>query len=343
MKFEIKNDSKVTMAHGGGGRQARELITGLFRKHFGNPVFNQLNDSALLVLPAGRRNICFTTDSFVVKPLFFPGGDIGKLAVCGTVNDLSVSGAAPLYISCACVIEEGFPLRDLDRIARSMKDAAAKAGVKIVTGDTKVVERGACDGIFINTAGIGLLRKEARLSADLIRPGDKVIVNGPLAEHGLAILASREGLGFGSKIASDCASLEKLTAAVLSSGAKIRFMRDPTRGGAAAVLNEIVENRDFGIMLEEDRIPVSRGARALCELLGMDPLYIANEGKVIIIAEAAGAEKILNKMYNNALGRGSRIIGEVVSTPKGRVTIRTSTGGTRILDMPSGDQLPRIC
>lgn len=336
-------DKKITLRHGSGGKFTHELIIRIFKKYFNNKFLNSLDDSAVLTIPHPNTRFCFTTDSYVVKPIFFPGGDIGKLSICGTLNDLSVMGAVPLYISCGFIIEEGLPVCDLEKVAKSMNTAARKAGVRIVTGDTKVVEKNSCDKVYINTSGIGFLKGSLNLSLDSIKTGDKIIINGTIAEHGLAVLSARENFEFRNKISSDCASLDKLISGILSTGARIKFMRDPTRGGIAATLNEIAENRNFGIMLEEKNIPIKNDVKALCELLGFDPVYIANEGKVIIVVDSRDTDKVLNKMYNDASGKNACIIGEIVSKPSGTVIIKTSAGGSRIIDMPAGDQLPRIC
>lgn len=329
--------------HGSGGRLSHELIEGIFRKNFSNRLLDRMDDSAVIPLPAGTRRACYTTDSYVVKPAFFPGGDIGKLSVCGTVNDLAVMGSEPKYISCGFIIEEGFPAADLERIAVSMKKTALEAGVLIVCGDTKVVEKGACDNIFINTSGIGFLGAGVNLSAKSVSPGDKILVNGTIGDHGTAVLSAREDFRFRDRIKSDCALLNGLVRDILSTGAKIRFMRDPTRGGVATVLNEICGEAGCGIRLDERSIPVRRDVSALCEILGIDPLYLANEGKLLVIVRRGDEVKVLNKMYNNKLGRRSRVIGEVVKDGKHRVTMATASGGSRIIDMPAGDQLPRIC
>lgn len=326
------------MQHGSGGRLTHELITGLFRKAFHNRMLDELGDSA--VVDGGR--LCFTTDSFVVRPLFFPGGDIGKLAVCGTVNDLAVAGGDPKYLTCGAIIEQGFEIEKLEKIVASMGKAAREAGVSIVAGDTKVVEKGRGDGIYLNTAGIGIRRQGCSLSRASIRPGDKVIINGGIAEHGLAVLSGRGEFNFKSSIRSDCAPLNSLAALIQSAGG-VKFMRDPTRGGVAVTLNEIADGMGFGILLDEKSIPLRKDVKAYCALLGFDPLYIANEGKVIVIAAPQAAEKILKNMYNNNYGRRVAVIGEVIAKPAGKVFMDTANGGRRILDMPAGDQLPRIC
>lgn len=334
--------SAITLAHGSGGKLTHDLIKEAILKRYGNPVLNRLTDSAVIELVKGTR-FAFTTDSFVVKPVIFRGGDIGKLAVCGTVNDLAVSGAAPLYISCSLIIEEGLSEELLGRFILSMKKEATKAGVKIVTGDTKVVEKGSCDKIFINTSGIGIVKYKKELSAKRIKPGDKIIINGTIADHGAAVMLARNELGFKGGPKSDCASLNRLILTVLGRCSNVKFMRDPTRGGLAAVMNEAVEGASFGIRLFEDKIPLNRGTASFCEILGIEPLQIGNEGKVIMIVAAAEADKALGLMKKDPLGRKAAVIGEVIKEFKGRVVLRTKVGGERIVDMPVLEALPRIC
>lgn len=333
----------ILLAHGSGGRMTQALIDRLFLAHFGNGILNAKTDSAVLLL--GQEHLAFTTDSYVVDPVFFPGGDIGKLAVCGTVNDLSVSGAEPLYLSASFIIEEGFPIEHLETIVRSMKAEAEKAGVCIVTGDTKVVDKGKCDKIFINTAGIGRLRPEFRGISEgkAARPGDKLIVNGTLGDHGMAILSARNDLGLSSEIRSDCASLNSMIQAVLSEIPAIRFMRDATRGGVAGVLCEFAENRGLGVVIDESWLPVRDDVRGMCELLGFDPLFVANEGKVVMIVENGYEQQVLNILKRHSLGRDAQIIGEVTESPPGKVVLETEIGGRTLIDMPAGAQLPRIC
>ena len=342
LKFMIRND-KVLLGHGSGGKLSHDLITGLFMKYFDNKVLGKQTDSAILSLTEGQ--ISFTTDSFVVDPIFFPGGDIGKLAVCGTVNDLAVSGATPLYLSAGFIIEEGLPFSDLENIVRSMASEAKKAGVVIVTGDTKVVNRGKCDRIFINTSGIGVIRKENTHIGEgsRIKPGDKVLINGSIGDHGMAVLAARQELNIQSDIQSDCASLNSLIKNILEVSDGIRFMRDATRGGLATVLSELSAGKKFGITLEEPAVIINPKVRAFCELLGFDPLYVANEGKVVVIVDPNSAGKVLETMKNHDLGKDASIIGEIVSDNPGRSWINTGIGGKRILDMMAGEQLPRIC
>jgi hydrogenase expression/formation protein HypE len=319
----------ISLGHGSGGRLTWNLIWEM------NERFRdvQLTDSALLQT---EKRIAFTTDSFVVRPLFFPGGNIGKLSVCGTVNDLAVMGAKPEYMSCALIIEEGLEIDVFRRIIDSMAETAKQAGVSIVTGDTKVVERGKADGIFINTSGIGIVGENSL--PQTLEEGDDVVINGPIGQHAMAILASRE-LGLDFEIESDCAPLNGLISSLPMDG--VRFMRDPTRGGVAATLNEAVEGSAVGIELYEDRIPVSEEVRAVCELLGFDPLYLANEGKVIVIVKEG--EEVVNAMRKHPLGRDAEIIGKITGERKGRVFMRSLSGGRRVVDMPLSDQLPRIC
>lgn len=338
----------ISIGHGGGGRLARDLIKNLFAKHLNNPILAPLGDSAVFELNGSR--LALTTDSYVVKPVFFPGGDIGKLAVCGTVNDLAVAGAMPLYLSCAVIIEEGFPLKDLEAITLSIKDAAHKAGVEVITGDTKVIEK--CQSvresesqsnIYINTAGLGIVENSIELGIDKIIVGDKIILSGTLGDHGIAVLSKREGFDFESQIESDCAPLNNIAQDILKSGS-VRFMRDPTRGGLAAVLNEVAEDGGFRIEIAEDSIPVADEVKGICSILGLDPLYIANEGKVVVVVARDDADKVLKAMQDNPLGQKASIIGEVTGKgDKSGVYLKTSYGGTRILDMPVDDPLPRIC
>jgi hydrogenase expression/formation protein HypE len=338
----IKND-KVLLGHGSGGKLSHDLISSLFVKYFKNEYLDKQTDAAIVEI--GEKQLSFTTDSFVVDPIFFPGGDIGKLAVCGTVNDLAVSGATPLFLSAGFIIEEGFPFNDLAAIVRSMAAEAKKAGVIIVTGDTKVVNRGKCDKIFINTAGIGKIRRQ---HLDIgegsnIKPGDKIIINGSIGDHGMAVLAARKELNIQSDIRSDCASLNGLIQTILEASDGIKFMRDATRGGLATVLAELAEKQNFGITIEESRLLVSQRVRAFCELLGFDPLYVANEGKVVIVVDAAYAEKVISVMTKHEFGRDARIIGEITGNYPGRAFLNTGIGGKRIIDMLAGEQLPRIC
>jgi hydrogenase expression/formation protein HypE len=331
----------VLLGHGSGGKLSAELIREVFLPALKNPVLARLDDQAIVNINGQR--LAITTDSFVVKPLFFPGGDIGSLAVHGTVNDLAMGGATPLYLSAAFIIEEGFAIEQLRRVVNSMHQAAATAGVQVVTGDTKVVEKGKGDGLFINTTGVGVVPDGLELSANRARPGDKVLLSGSIGEHGIAILAQREGLEFESEIQSDSAALHPLVADMLRVSHEIRCMRDPTRGGVSSTLNEIAEQSHVGIELQEETIPVREEVRGACELLGLDPLYVANEGKLIAIVAPEAADALLQVMRRNPLGAGARIIGTVKREDAGLVTMRTTLGTTRIVDMLAGDQLPRIC
>jgi hydrogenase expression/formation protein HypE len=333
---------KVMLAHGSGGRMMHDLIEKLFLKHFGNSILNAMTDAAMLSVDS--EAFAFTTDSYVIDPLFFPGGDIGKLAVCGTVNDLSVSGAIPMFLSASFIIEEGFPLSDLETIAKSMAEEAGKSGVKIVTGDTKVVNRGKCDKLFINTSGIGkIVEGNQHVGKGLkIKPGDIVIINGTIGDHGMAVMNARESFNFKSSIESDCASLNHMISDLLYK-AELKFMRDPTRGGVAAVLNELAGRINLGIEIEESKIPVKNTVKAMCELLGFDPLQVANEGKVVIVADQTNADVIVETLKGNDCGRDAAIIGKIVDHNQGRVIMKNVTGGRRFIDTLSGEQLPRIC
>ncbi|MBM3247857.1 MAG: hydrogenase expression/formation protein HypE [Candidatus Omnitrophica bacterium] len=336
----MKQD-KILLGHGSGGKLMHDLIKNLLLKYFRNPYLDELTDAAIIGLK--NKRLAFTTDSFVVKPLFFPGGNIGKLAVVGTVNDLVMMGARPLFLSCAMIIEEGFSISVLERIVKSMKEAAKEAGVEIATGDLKVVEKGSCDGIFINTTGIGEVLDRVELSTAKIKTGDKIIINGSIGQHGLAVLSARNELDFDFKIKSDCAALSKLILPLLIGDSGIKFMRDPTRGGLATTLNEITDKTNLGIMLDEERIPVPQSVKAGCEILGLDPLYIANEGKVVLVVEGSKAKKTLAKLKKLPLGKNAQIIGEFVNKPQNKVCLRTSVGGIRIVDMLASEILPRIC
>jgi hydrogenase expression/formation protein HypE len=337
----LSKRDRIVLGHGSGGRLSAELLREVFLPLFSNPVLDRMDDQAIFEI--GGSKIAFTTDSFVVKPLFFPGGDIGSLAVHGTVNDLAMGGARPLVLSAGFILEEGFPMEDLQRIAASMAKAAASAGVAIVTGDTKVVERGKGDGLFVNTTGIGLVPDHVRLSASQARPGDRVILSGPIGDHGIAILAKREGLEFDTEILSDSAPLHELVAAMLEVSTEIRCLRDPTRGGLSSALNEIAEQSGVSIQIEEPRIPVHDQVKGACELLGLDPLYVANEGKLVAIVAPEAADRILAAMRSNERGAEATIIGTVGEKRAGLVTMRTAFGSTRIVDLLAGDQLPRIC
>ncbi len=336
----MKRD-KIVMGHGSGGKLMRSLIKETFLKHFNNPFLEPLSDSAIVRI--GRKKIALTTDSYVVSPPFFPGGDIGKLAVAGTVNDLAVVGAAPLFLTLGLVLEEGFPITDLETIVRSVEKTAREAGVTIVTGDTKVVEKGKGDRIFINTSGAGVVLPGISLSIAKIKKGDVILVSGSIGDHGTAVMMVRGGFDFQSELISDCAPLNSLTRKILSPGSGIRFMRDPTRGGVAAALNEIVESTGFGVTVHEAEIPVKDSVKSICEILGLDPLYVANEGKIIVIVERKRAEQILDVMRKHPLGREARKIGEISGKPARRVILKTRYGTSRIIDMPEEEKLPRIC
>jgi hydrogenase expression/formation protein HypE len=339
MKLKERN---VLLGHGSGGGMMHELINDMFIKHFGNDILNEQTDSA--ILSVGSSEISFTTDSFVIDPLFFPGGNIGKLAVCGTVNDIAVSGAEPLYLSISFIIEEGFPFSDLEVIAESIASEARKAGVLIVTGDTKVVNKGKCDKLFINTSGIGHLKMENKNTGKALnlKEGDIIIINGYIGDHGMAVMNARESFNFKTPVESDCASLNHLIKKVLDKY-PVKFMRDPTRGGVATVMNELASKTKLGIELSESDLPVSNGVKAMCEILGFDPLHIANEGKVLIVAAEKEGLKIIDLLKNDILGKKSAIIGRVVNEHPGKVVLRNETGGRRIVDSLTGDQLPRIC
>jgi hydrogenase expression/formation protein HypE len=336
----------VTLAHGGGGKAMKDLIDDVFVAAFDNPLLAPLEDQAridLAALAARGDRLAFSTDGYVVDPLIFPGGDIGKLAVCGTVNDLAVGGAVPLYISCAVVIEEGMPVEVLRRIAASMAMTARAAGVQIVTGDTKVVQRGACDKLFITTTGIGVVRTGVALGADKARPGDVVLVNGVLGDHGAAILCARGDMALETAIESDCAALHGLVADLLAAAPGVRFMRDATRGGLATLLNEVAAASGVAIEIEEQATPLREEVKGFCEILGLDPLYLANEGKIAAIVPPTQEQSALAAMRAHDLGRAAVVIGRVSAGEAGRVTMRTLVGGRRIVDMLVGEQLPRIC
>ena len=336
----------ITLAHGGGGKAMHDLIDDVFLEMFDTESEAPLEDQARLSLSAlaalGDR-LAFTTDSYVVKPLNFPGGNIGKLAICGTINDLAVGGAVPLYLSCSVIIEEGLPVETLRMVTQTMAATALEAGVKVVTGDTKVVERGACDKLFINTAGVGVIRPGLDLGVGKARPGDVILVNGLLGDHGAAILNARGDMQLTTPIESDCASLHGLIDALLSAVPGTRFLRDATRGGLATVLNEIAEASQVGIEIYEDRTPIRSEVKGFCEILGLDPLYLANEGKIVCVVPAEDADTALAALRAHPLGREAAKIGEVNNHRAGRVVMQTVFGGRRIVDMLVGEQLPRIC
>ncbi len=333
----------ILLGHGSGGRLSHELISNLFIKYFNNSILDQQGDSALISMPG--QNFAFTTDSFVVDPLIFPGGDIGKLAIAGTVNDLAVAGALPKYISASFIIEEGLSIALLEQIVASMAREAKAAGVLIVTGDTKVVDKGKCDKLFINTSGIGSLLKNAEslASGKHIKTGDKIIINGHIADHGMAVMSARNALNIKAAIESDCASLNGLITEVMAVTDGVRFMRDATRGGLATVMAELAKSNHLGIELIEEAIPVNDAVRGVCELLGFDPLYVANEGKVVMVVDADQADAVVSVMKKHPLGTHTAVIGEITGTHPGKTWMHTAIGGKRMVDMLAGSQLPRIC
>lgn len=337
-----ENGKRILLAHGSGGRLTQELIESVFAANLGNPILACMDDSATVDME-GR--VAITIDCHVVSPIFFPGGDIGRLSVTGTVNDLAMVGAEPLYLSAGFIIEEGFPLTDLERIVASMKAAGSEAGVQIIAGDTKVVEKGAADGIFITTSGTGLIPQGVHISASAARPGDVVIVSGTIGDHGVTILCQREGMNFESALASDCAPLGGLVSAMLEASPRIRALRDPTRGGLSATLNEIAQASGVEIEIEEDRIPFRQEVQAACELTGLDPLVMANEGKLVAVVAAQDASRILKAMRQNRHGADAAVIGRVeqANAARPRVFARTLLGSRRVVTMPTGEQLPRIC
>jgi len=334
-------EERILLAHGNGGKLTSQLIEECFLPYFHDPLLHQLNDQAIFDLEGYR--IAFTTDSFVVDPLFFPGGDIGKLAVCGTVNDLAVGGATPLFLSIGFIIEENFSFEDLKKISSSISTAAQEAKVRIVTADTKVVERGACDKLFINTSGIGIVKEGVDFSGHNAQDGDSIVLSGDIGDHGIAILSSRRGIEFETTVKSDCAPLNLLAKEVLPYASSIHVMRDLTRGGLATILNEIALQSGCGITIYEERIPVKEEVRGIGELLGLDPLYLANEGKLLAIVQAGSAEEIVCMMRKHPLGRNACVIGEVVTHPAKKVTMETQVGGARIIEVLVGEDLPRIC
>ena len=329
---------RITMAHGAGGQLSRELINKIIQPAFSNSMLNPLHDGAILQMSG---NLAFTTDSYVIKPLFFQGGDIGKLSICGTVNDLAMTGAVPKFISVGFIIEEGFMIDDLKRIVQSMKTTADEAGVQIVTGDTKIVAKGQCDGIFINTAGIGQTIEGIKINPQSVKSGMKVIISGTIGDHSASILASRHGLDL--NLNSDCAPLADLVAKVLQAAPNIPTLRDPTRGGVAAVLNEIAEASNVGIIIEEDKLPILDKVRGVCDILGFDVLELANEGKFIAFVPSDEVDEVLNVMHSHKYGINAAIIGEVTSESCGKVGLRTLIGSVRVVDMPLGAIVPRIC
>jgi hydrogenase expression/formation protein HypE len=334
-------EERITMSHGAGGKASRTLIEAVFLDAFRNPLLEPLEDAAALTLDGGR--MALTTDSYVVSPLFFPGGDIGDLAVNGTVNDLSVAGAQPLYLTAGFILEEGFPVADLLRVTESMRAAAEAAGVRIVTGDTKVVQRGKADGCYINTAGVGLLGRDVALGVALARPGDAIIVSGPVGDHGITIMLARGELDIEADIKSDTAPLNGLAASLLATVPAVRAMRDATRGGVATILNEIADSAGVGVLVREDDIPVRPEVRGACELLGIDPMYVACEGRMVAVVPGPDAERAVAALRAHPLGAEAAVIGYVTDDQPGIVQLKTSFGGTRIVDLLVGDPLPRIC
>lgn len=330
----------ILLAHGSGGKLSHDLVAKRFLTTFDNPLLAKLDDAAVFDL---RGRLAFTTDSYVVNPIFFPGGNIGKLAVCGTVNDLAMVGAMPLYLSFSLIIEEGLPEDELQIIVDSAQESAADAGAMIVTGDTKVVPRGTADKLFINTAGIGLVPEGIDISGSNAKVGDTVILSGTIGDHGIAVLSQREGIRFSTTLESDCAPLNRMVAQMLEASPNIHCLRDPTRGGLATTLNEIAAQSKVGIRIEEEKIPLRQEVKAACEMLGFDPLYVANEGKLVAIVASEDAGRVLEVMQKNEYGKEAAIIGEVVAERIGRVVMKTSIGASRIVDMPVGDILPRIC
>lgn len=332
---------RILLAHGSGGTMMKEIIEDLFVAEFGDEVLRRMDDAAALDFTGSR--LAFSTDTYVVSPLFFPGGDIGRLAVCGTVNDVATSGATPLYLSVGFILEEGVAVDDLRRVLTSMREAASEAGVRIVTGDTKVVEKGKGDGVFVNTAGVGVLADGLDLSGAHCRPGDAVLLSGTLGDHGIAVISTREGLSFSTDILSDAAPLNHLVAAVLESAPGVRCFRDPTRGGLASTLNELAGASGVSITVQEDAVPVRDQVRGACEMLGYDVFQVANEGKMVAVVPPDEAEAALQAMRKAPYGAEAAIIGTVAEAPSGKVYVKTSFGATRIMDMLVGEQLPRIC
>ncbi len=331
---------RILLAHGSGGKLMHDLIAKTFVGVLGNPILNTADDSAIFEL---KGRLAFTTDSYVVNPIFFPGGDIGRLAVCGTVNDLSTTGATPRYLSLSFIIEEGLLIADLEKIVDSIRQAALEAGVVVVTGDTKVVNKGGADRIFVNTSGVGVIPDRANISGSNARPGDVIIVSGTVGDHGIAIMSQREGLKFGTPVPSDCAPLNWLVADILAVSSNIHCLRDPTRGGLATTLNEIAQQSRVGIRIDESAVPVNRTVLSACEMLGFDPLYVANEGKMVAVVAPQDAERVLASMKRNRYGGQASIIGEVCTERPGRVVMKTRLGASRIVDVLVGELLPRIC
>ena len=334
-------DERITLSHGSGGKATHALVEALFVEAFRNPLLERLEDQALLHLKGAT--VAFTTDSFVVSPIFFPGGDIGDLAVNGTVNDIAVSGARPLYLSAGFILEEGFPVEDLRRVVASMASAAERAGVEVVTGDTKVVQRGKADGCYINTAGIGVLERPVQLSAAGARPGDAVIVSGPIGDHGVTVMLARGQLDIESDVSSDTAALTPLVGLLLDAAPGTRCIRDATRGGVATVCNEIAQASDVAVVLDEQEVPVRAEVRGASEILGIDPLYVACEGRFVAVVAGEEAAPAVEALRSHPLGEGARVVGRITAEPPGVVLLNTEFGGSRIVDMLVGDPLPRIC
>ena len=337
----ITNYNEIVLAHGSGGKLSHQLMEKMVLPQFRNELLEPLHDGAIFSI--GGQRVAFSTDSYVVSPIFFPGGDIGKLAVHGTVNDLAMCGARPLYLSVGFILEEGTPMEDFWRVVQSMREAAAAAGVMLVTGDTKVVDRGKADKIFINTSGIGAIPEGINIAPSRAQPNDKIIISGAMAVHGIAIMSTREGLEFESEIASDTAPLNGLVETILAANKDVHVLRDPTRGGITSALTEIAQAAKVGMLLNEDAIPISEEVKGACEILGLDPLYVANEGKLLAITAASEADRVLAAMQSHPLGREAAIIGEVTDDHPGFVMMKTRVGGKRVVDMLSGEQLPRIC
>ncbi len=340
VRLNIRNNV-IDMTHGSGGRAMAQLIEELFVKHLDNDLLRQANDQAAFNVPGGR--MVMSTDGHVISPLFFPGGDIGSLSVHGTINDVAMSGARPLYLSAGFILEEGFPLSELEKIVASMAEASATAGVPVVTGDTKVVEKGKGDGIFITTTGVGMVPEGVQISGNRALPGDAILISGTIGDHGVAIMSSRENLEFETSIQSDSAALHTLVADMVTAVPDIHCLRDPTRGGLATTLNELAQQSSVGMILDENRIPVNPSVTAACELLGLDPLYVANEGKLVCICAREHSQSLLSIMQAHPLGHNAAVIGEVTDDPNGFVQMQTRFGGSRIVDWLSGEQLPRIC
>ncbi|MEJ2008690.1 MAG: hydrogenase expression/formation protein HypE [Acidobacteriota bacterium] len=337
----ILDHKHIVLGHGSGGKLTQDLIEKLFLPNFSNDYLAQLNDQAVLDVNGSR--LAYTTDSFVVTPIFFPGGDIGRLAINGTVNDLAMSGATPRFIAAAFILEEGLATDDLARVVESMRQAAQQAGVLLVTGDTKVVNRGKGDQIFITTTGLGVVERAVEISADRARPGDRILLSGTIGDHGMAIMSRREGLEFEGPIESDTAPLHTLVAEMLDASEEIHCLRDPTRGGVATILNEIAARSQIGMELDDRSVPVRESVKGACEILGLDPLYVANEGKLVAVVGRDAADAVLDRMRNHPLGRDARCIGEVTADHPRRVLVTTEIGGTRVLDVMLGEPLPRIC